>query len=179
MITRVLGIVGWSGAGKTTLLTRLIPILAARGLKVATVKHAHHDFDVDLPGKDSYEHRRAGAGEVIVASGRRWAQIHELRDEPEPTLAELLRRVSPCDLILVESHKREPYPKLEVFRPSVGKPPLHPDDPTILAVASDGPVRADVRVIDLDDMDAVAQAVLAAAQPLETVLAVLEAPRAI
>jgi molybdopterin-guanine dinucleotide biosynthesis protein MobB len=114
---RVIGLAGWSGAGKTNLLVRAIPVLVARGVKVATLKHAHHDFDTGWPGKDSYEHRRAGACEVLVSSGRRWAQVHELRDEPEATLGQLLRRISPCDLIVVEGYKREPIPKIEVRGP--------------------------------------------------------------
>src|ERR1700761_241220 len=136
----ILGIVGWSGSGKTTLITRLIPVLRARGVRVATLKHAHHAFDVDQPGKDSYEHRRAGAVEVIVSSSRRWAQMHEVGvDEPEATLAQLLQRVSPCDLVLVEGFKTERHPKLEVFRKANGMEPLHPGDERIVAIASDEP----------------------------------------
>lgn len=172
---RVLGVVGWSGSGKTTLLTRLLPALTERGLAVSTIKRAHHEFDVDLPGKDSYEHRRAGAREVIVSSSRRWAQMHELGEEPELTLAQLLRRVSPCDLILVEGFKGEGHPKIEVHRPSVGKPPLHPQDRRIVAVASDQPIEAAVPVIDLDDVAAVAQLALDKSEPLEAVLAALDA----
>lgn len=175
---KVLGLAGWSGSGKTTLMTRLLPLFVTRGLRVATLKHAHHDFDVDVPGKDSYEHRRAGASEVIVCSGRRWAQVHELRDEPEPTLAELLRRVSPCDLILVEGFKRELHPKLEVYRPELGKPPLHPSDPCIVAVASDvTPGIPGPRWIRLDDIAAVAQCILEEAQPLARVLELLAGKR--
>lgn len=169
---RVLGITGWSGAGKTTLLTRLIPLLVGRGLRVSTLKHAHHDFDVDVPGKDSHTHRQAGATEVIVASSRRWVQMHELAGEAEPTLAELLERLTPCDLVLVEGYKRERHPKLEVYRASVGKPPLHPQDPHVVAVATDGPLPgAGCPVIDLQDKQAVADAVLAHAMPLGEVLA--------
>lgn len=171
---RVIGVAGWSGAGKTTLLVRLIPLLTARGLKVSTIKRAHHAFDIDHPGKDSYEHRKAGAGEVLISSARRWALMHELGDEPEQSLAELLRRLSPCDLILVEGFKEAAHPKLEVFRPSVGKPPLHPHEPTILAVASDAPVDAAVPVARLDDLDAIAGLVCALAEPLGAVLARLE-----
>lgn len=175
MVARVIGIVGWSGSGKTTLMVKLIPALAARGLRVATLKHAHHAFQVDLPGKDSYEHRRAGAAEVIVFSSNRWVQIHENAGEPEPTLAELLRRLSPCDLVLIEGFKREPYPKLEVFRPEVGKPPLHPGDPHVVALATTGPApAAAVPTVDLDDMAAVADLVCAKAQPMDAVLAALE-----
>jgi molybdopterin-guanine dinucleotide biosynthesis protein B len=175
MGARVLGIVGWSGSGKTTLLTKLIPVLAGRGLKVATLKHAHHGFDVDTPGKDSYEHRRAGAGEVIVFSSRRWVQMHEIGDEPPVTLAYLLRRLSPCDIVLVEGFKREPLPKLEVFRPETGRAPLHPDDPHIVAVAAKmAPAGIRVPVVDLDDLDAITDVVLARAEPIEAVLAALE-----
>jgi molybdopterin-guanine dinucleotide biosynthesis protein MobB len=117
---KVLGIVGWSGSGKTTLLTKLIPLLVNRGLRVSTLKHAHHAFDVDQPGKDSYEHRKAGASEVIVSSARRWVQMHEVGEGAEATLAELLSRLSPCNLILIEGFKSERHPKMEVFRPSVG-----------------------------------------------------------
>ena len=123
---RVLGFVGWSGSGKTTLITKLIPLLASRGLSVATLKHAHHAFDVDQPGKDSYEHRKAGACEVLVSSARRWVQMHEVGDGAEATLPELLQRVSPCDLILVEGFKAAQHCKLEVFRHANGKAPLHP-----------------------------------------------------
>src|SRR5579863_2212136 len=134
---RVLGLVGWSGSGKTTLIVRLIPLLVGRGLRIATLKHAHHKFDVDQPGKDSYEHRKAGASEVIVSSSRRWVQMHENDAEAEASLAQLLARVSTCDLVLVEGFKSERHPKLEVFRREVGKSALYPDDPRIVAVASD------------------------------------------
>jgi molybdopterin-guanine dinucleotide biosynthesis protein B len=174
---RVLGLAGWSGSGKTTLLTRLLPLLAGRGLRIATLKHAHHSFDVDQPGKDSYEHRKAGASEVIVSSPRRWVQMHELGDEQEATLGQLLRRVSPCNLILVEGFKSERHPKVEVFRQVVGKPPLHPQDRRIVAIASDQPFpHAGVPVVDVNDVDAVAAVVLARAEPLEAVLAVIDKP---
>jgi molybdopterin-guanine dinucleotide biosynthesis protein B len=173
---RVLGLVGWSGSGKTTLLLKLLPLLAQRGRRVATLKHAHHAFDVDLPGKDSYEHRKAGACEVIVSSARRWAQMHELGAAPEATLAQLLQRVSPCDLILVEGFKREQHAKLEVFRQAVGKPPLHPADSRIVAIASDQSFpQARIPVIDLEDVAAIADLVDARAEPLETVLTALGA----
>ncbi len=123
---KVLGLVGWSGSGKTTLIIKLIPELNRRGLKVATLKHAHHNFDVDKPGKDSYEHRKAGASEVIVSSALRWAQMHEVGDGREATLAELLQRLSPCDLVLVEGFKTDRHPKLEVFRKETQKTPLYP-----------------------------------------------------
>lgn len=168
---RVLGIVGWSGSGKTTLITKLIPVLAKRGVRVATLKHAHHAFDVDHPGKDSYEHRKAGACEVIISSSRRWVQMHELGNQPEATLAELLSKVAPCDLILVEGFKTERHPKLEVFRHSVGKSPLHTGDSRIVAVASDETSpNAAVPVVSLDDIAAVADLVCERAEPLRDVL---------
>ncbi len=174
---QVIGLAGWSGAGKTTLLARLIPVLVAtRGLRVATVKHAHHAFDIDRPGKDSWVHREAGASEVIVSSGRRWAQIHELRDEPEATLAQLLARVSPCDLVVVEGFKRQPHAKLEVFRSANGREPLHPNDPRIVAVASDRPFPdAGVSVVGLDDIAAISDVVLANAEPIQDVIRRLQA----
>ena len=164
---RVLGVVGWSGSGKTTLLVRLIPLLVRRGLKVSTLKHAHHAFDIDVPGKDSYEHRKAGAGEVLVFSGRRWALMHEVGVEPEPALADLLERLSPCDLILVEGFKSEPHAKLEVYRPALGKPALYPDDADVVVVATDAALGRDAPPwADLNDIEAVAQLVLAKARPL-------------
>jgi len=171
---RVLGIAGWSGAGKTTLITRLIPLLAARGRRVATLKHAHHAFDVDQPGKDSYEHRRAGACEVLVSSARRWVQMHELGDGEEATLPELLRRVSPCDLVLVEGFKSAGHFKLEVFRAANGKAPLHPEDARIVAVASDQPFPdARIPVIDLNDTAGIADVVERHAVPLTATLTAL------
>jgi molybdopterin-guanine dinucleotide biosynthesis protein B len=176
--TRVLGLAGWSGSGKTTLISKLIPLLAQRGLRVATLKHAHHDFDVDQPGKDSYEHRRAGACEVLVSSARRWVQMHEIGNGREATLAELLARVSPCDLVLVEGFKSERHPKLEVFREAVGKDPLHPSDPRIVAIASDRDFpAARIPVVDLNDAAAVAALVYQRAEPLETVLKALRSPK--
>jgi len=175
--TRILGLVGWSGCGKTLLLTRLIPELVGRGLKVATLKHAHHSFDTDVPGKDSYEHRKAGASEVIVSSPRRWAQVHEIGGEAEATLAQLLRRVSPCDLVLVEGYKSQRHPKMEVFREVLHRRPLHPHDTRVVAVASDcGFPEAGVPVVDLNDIRAVADLVLERAEPLDAVLASLESP---
>lgn len=172
---RVIGLAGWSGAGKTTLLAKLIPILVARGLRVATVKHAHHAFDVDQPGKDSYVHRAAGAFEVIASSARRWVQIHEVGDAPEATLPELLRRLSPCDLVVVEGFKRDAHAKLEIHRGANGKPPLHGDDPRIVAVASDrAHPTAGVPVVDLDAVEAIADLVMTLAEPMETALARLE-----
>ena len=163
---RVIGIAGWSGAGKTTLLAKVIPRLTVRGLRVSTVKHAHHGFDVDQPGKDSHTHRMAGATEVLVSSATRWALVHELRGAAEPTLADLLAKLAPVDLVIVEGFKHGAHPKLEVYRAAVGKPLLHPDDPHIVAVASDAPVpTARVPVVALDDVEAVADMMVACAVP--------------
>src|SRR6266704_1838306 len=137
---RVIGHAGWSGAGKTTLLAKVIPRLTARGLKVSTVKHAHHSFDVDQPGKDSHTHRLAGATEVLVSSANRFALVHELRGAPELPLAALIEKLAPVDLVVVEGFKREAHPKLEVYRAGLGKPLLHPDDPAIVAIAADAPL---------------------------------------
>lgn len=164
---RVIGLAGWSGAGKTTLLARLIPELVGRGLRVSTVKHAHHEFDVDTPGKDSWTHRQAGASEVLVASARRWALMHELRDEAEPGLAALLIRLGPADIVLVEGFKRAALPRIEVHRAANARPALHPDDPGIVAVAADVPFpKARVPVVPLDDVAAIARIVLDRAVPL-------------
>jgi molybdopterin-guanine dinucleotide biosynthesis adapter protein len=134
---RIFGLAGWSGSGKTTLLTALIPEFIARGVSVSTLKHAHHAFEIDVPGKDSWRHRQAGALEVMVSSQDRWALMHELRGTPEPSLEDLVRRMSPVDLLLVEGFKRYSFPKIEVYRRSLGKPLLHPEDPFVVAVASD------------------------------------------
>ncbi|MEA2741212.1 MAG: molybdopterin-guanine dinucleotide biosynthesis adapter protein [Acetobacteraceae bacterium] len=163
---RVIGFAGWSGSGKTTLLSRLIPALVAGGRTVSTIKHAHHEFDIDKPGKDSHTHRMAGASEVLVSSGRRWALMHELRDAPEPTLRELLAHLTGVDLVLVEGFKRESHPKIEVHRPSVGKPLLQPDDPYIAAVASDEMLDLSVPVLRLDDTAGIAEFVLHHAIPV-------------
>jgi molybdopterin-guanine dinucleotide biosynthesis protein B len=172
---RIIGLAGWSGSGKTTLLTRVIPRLVARGLRVSTLKHAHHAFDIDQPGKDSYSHRLAGATEVLIGAATRWALVHELRGDAEPTLAVLLRKLAPVDLVLVEGYKRERHPKLEVYRAVVGKPLLHPDDPAIVAVAADEPLpRARVPVIDLDDIERIADHLLRHAAPIDAVLAAVE-----
>ena len=154
---KLFGIVGWSGSGKTTLVTSLLPRLAERGLRVSTIKHAHHGFDVDQPGKDSYEHRKAGACEVLVSSSRRWVLMHENRGEPEPSLTDLVSRLSPADLVLVEGFKREAIDKLEVHRRNLGKPMLQPEDPRVVAVASDAPL-ADmpVPVLRLDAVEDIA-----------------------
>jgi molybdopterin-guanine dinucleotide biosynthesis adapter protein len=167
---RVIGLAGWSGAGKTTLITKIIPVLAGRGLKVATVKHAHHEFDLDRPGKDSWLHREAGASEVAVVSSRRWAIIHELRDEPEPPLAAILAKLTPVDLVIVEGFKRHAHPKLEVFRTTVGKPLLYLDDDCIVAIATDAPLpQAALPVLMLDDVESIATVLQAEALPLEQI----------
>ncbi len=152
---KVLGFAGWSGAGKTTLVEQLIAGLTARGLRVALIKHAHHGFDVDQPGKDSWRHRQAGAAQVLVVSDARWALMHELRGAPAPTLDEQLALLSPCDLVLVEGYKAAPIPKIEVHRPALGKPLLYPQDPHIVAVAADAPVSAALPLLDLNRPQAV------------------------
>lgn len=146
---KVLGISGWSGAGKTTLLADLIPLLVARGIRISTIKHAHHEFDVDQPGKDSYRHRQAGASEVLISSAKRFALMRELRGAAEPSLDELLAKLSPVDLVLVEGFKASAHPKIEVWRKSVGKPMLQPGDASVIAVASDA-VIPDLNVPQLD-----------------------------
>ena len=163
---RVMGFAGWSGAGKTTLLARLIPALVAQGCSVSTLKHAHHAFDIDQPGKDSHTHRLAGATEVLIGSSKRWALMHELRDAPQPSLRSLLAHLSLVDLVLIEGFKTEDHPKIEVFRPSVGKPLLQPADPHIVAVATDAALDVPVPVLPLDDMDAIARFVRDHAAPL-------------
>jgi len=163
---RIIGLAGWSGSGKTTLLTKLIPRLTQRGLAVSTIKHAHHAFDLDQPGKDSHSHRMAGATEVLVGSATRWALVHELRGAAEPTLRELLGKLAAVDLVIVEGYKREPHPKLEVHRAAVRKPLLQPDDPHIVAIAADQPMSAAVPVISLDDVEAIADIILRHAAPL-------------
>lgn len=171
-MTSVLGVAGWSGSGKTTLLTRLIPLLRSCGLNIATLKHAHHSFDVDQPGKDSYEHRKAGAGEVIISSSRRWVQMHEIGDgDREATLPELLSRFSPCDLVLIEGFKRERFPKIEVYRAALGKAPLYVEDELIVAIASD-PLLPGTALpcVDLNDIPAVADLVVSKAQPIASVM---------
>jgi molybdopterin-guanine dinucleotide biosynthesis protein B len=162
MAMRVFGLAGWSGSGKTTLVVKLIPELVRRGISVSTVKHAHHAFDVDQPGKDSFEHRQAGASEVLVASANRFALMREHRGAPEPGLEALLARLAPVDLVLVEGFKRDHHDKLEIHRPSLGKPLLANDDPHIVAVASDAPLAGlRVPVLVLDDVPAIAGFVLA------------------
>jgi molybdopterin-guanine dinucleotide biosynthesis protein B len=163
---RIIGLAGWSGSGKTTLLTKVIPRIVERGLRVSTLKHAHHDFDIDQPGKDSHSHRVAGATEVLIGSERRWALMHELRGGPEPPLAALLQRLSPVDLVLIEGYKREPHPKLEVHRAVVGQPLLHPGDPSIVAIASDAPLQGiTIPLVHLDDVARIADMLIQHAAP--------------
>jgi molybdopterin-guanine dinucleotide biosynthesis protein B len=154
---RILGIAGYSGSGKTTLIEKVIPLLVAEGLRVSLVKHAHHEFDVDQPGKDSYRHRHAGCTEVVVSSSKRWALIHELRGAAEMSLQDLLKQLSPCDLVLVEGYKGEPIPKIEVHRRESQTPLLHPDDPNVVAVVTNEPLDTALPQMDLDDPAAVAR----------------------
>jgi len=158
---KIFGIAGWSGSGKTTLITSLLPVLTARGINVSTVKHAHHGFDIDKPGKDSFVHRMSGATEVIIGSKTRWALMHELRGAPEPSLPELISHMAPVDLYLVEGFKWEGHAKMEVHRPAVGKPLLQPDDPTIRAIASATQlVGLTVPVMDVNDISGIADFIL-------------------
>ena len=169
---KVIGLAGWSGAGKTTLLTRLIPHLLKEGLRVSVIKHAHHHFDVDVPGKDSWHHREAGATEVLVSSGRRWALMHELRGAPEARLFELLQKLSPVDLVVVEGFKREALRKIEVHRSANGKPFLFPGDSDIVAIATDASVETALPTAHLDDIPAIAALMQQAAMPLEDLIAI-------
>ena len=157
---RLYGVVGWKNAGKTGLMERLVAEICCRGFRVSTVKHAHHVFDVDHPGKDSYRHRTAGATEVLLASRKRFALMHELREEQEPELETLLTKLAPVDLVLIEGYKRDVHPKIEAFRAEPGNPLIAPDDPTIRAVATDSPVETDRPVFDLDDTRGIADFIL-------------------
>ena len=160
---KLFGFAGWSGSGKTTVIERLIPVLVAHGLRVSLIKHAHHAFDIDQPGKDSWRHRQAGCTEVLVTSAVRWALMHELRDEDELTLPLALTRLSPCDLVLIEGYKRAAIPKLEVHRPAIGKTVLFPDDPQIIALATDVPQAfpdAPIPVLDLNNVTRIAALVM-------------------
>ena len=152
---KIFGFAGWSGSGKTTLIEKLIPRLVVRGLRVSLIKHAHHTFDVDQPGKDSYRHRHAGASEILVTSSRRWVLMHELRGSPEPSFDEQIRHLSPCDVLFVEGFKFAPIPKLEVWRAETGEPLLHPKDPHIVAVASDAKIETKLPLLDLNDHAAI------------------------
>jgi molybdopterin-guanine dinucleotide biosynthesis protein B len=168
---KVIGLAGWSGAGKTTLLTRLIPHFIAEDLRVSVIKHAHHEFDVDVPGKDSWIHRQSGAAEVLVSSTQRWALMHELRGAREPKLAELLAKMSPVDLVVIEGFKRELHRKIEVHRAANGKPALFPDDPGIVGIATDAKLETRLPMAHLDDVRAVAAMIHASAVDIEDVLA--------
>jgi molybdopterin-guanine dinucleotide biosynthesis protein B len=171
---RIIGLAGWSGSGKTTLVTKVLPRLIARGHRVSTLKHAHHGFDMDQPGKDSFMHRAAGATEVIISSAKRFALLHELREEQEWDLPDLLAKLSPVDLVLVEGFKRDAFPKIEIHRKENGKPLLHPADPHIVAIASDMLLpQATVPVIDLDDTERIVDALLRHAKPLTTAAAAM------
>ncbi|KAJ02219.1 molybdopterin-guanine dinucleotide biosynthesis protein B [Sulfitobacter mediterraneus] len=157
---RLFGVVGWKNAGKTGLMERLVTEITGRGITVSTVKHAHHSFDVDHPGKDSFRHRTAGASEVLLASGNRFALMHELRGAKEPSLAELLTRLSPVDLVLIEGYKRDEHPKVEAHRAVTGNPLIAPGDPTVRAVAADVPLDLDRPVFDLNDTASIADFIL-------------------
>jgi molybdopterin-guanine dinucleotide biosynthesis adapter protein len=167
---KVIGLAGWSGAGKTTLLARLIPYFVARGLRVSAIKHAHHSFDVDVPGKDSWVLRESGAAEVLVSSGRRFALMHELRGASEPRLPELLAKMSPVDLVIVEGYKSEPHRKVEVHRAANGKELLFPGDPGVVAIASDVTIATELPQAHIDDIPAIAAMMLGSAMPVEDVL---------
>jgi molybdopterin-guanine dinucleotide biosynthesis adapter protein len=168
---KVIGLAGWSGAGKTTLLTRAIPHFLRQGLRVSVIKHAHHKFDIDTPGKDSWRHREAGAEEVLVSSGARWALMHELRGDREPALPELLAKLSPVDLVVVEGYKADSHRKIEVHRAVNGKPLLFPNDPAIVGIASDVDVATALPTVHLDDIPAVAAMMLDSAMPIADLLA--------
>ena len=173
---KVIGLAGWSGAGKTTLLAKVIPHLIAEGLTVSAIKHAHHHFDIDVPGKDSHVIREAGASEVMVSSGRRWALMHELRGADEPRLGELLSRMSRVDLVIVEGYKTGPHPKIEVHRAANGKPLLFPDDPAIVGIAIDIDLNANpdadrLPMRRLDDIAGICAMMRAAAITIEDALA--------
>jgi molybdopterin-guanine dinucleotide biosynthesis protein B len=175
---RIIGLAGWSGSGKTMLVTNVIPVLVRRGLKVATVKHAHHEFDTDQPGKDSWLHRQAGASEVAIVSSRRWAIVHELGGAPEPPLGDVLAKLSPVDLVIVEGFKRHRHPKLEVYRAVIGKPLLHPDDDCIVAIATDAPLpQAQLPVLMLGDVESIATMLQAEALAPDRIGDMDKAPR--
>jgi molybdopterin-guanine dinucleotide biosynthesis protein B len=164
---RIIGLAGWSGSGKTTLITKIVPCLRARGVTVSTLKHAHHGFDLDQPGKDSFFHREAGATEVMISSSKRWAILHELREDAEWDLPDLVAKMSPVDLVLVEGYKRDPFPKLEIHRAATGKPLIHPEDRHVVAIAADVAL-PDVKVplVDLNDIEAIADLLLKYALPI-------------
>ena len=158
---KIFGLAGWSGSGKTTLIVNLIPELVRRGLSVSTMKHAHHDFDIDQPGKDSFEHREAGASEVMISASKRWALMHEVRKEGEPSVDELIARMTPVDLLLVEGFKWHAHSKMEIHRPTLGKPLLQNNDPDIVAVASDENINdLTVPVFDLKNIIGIADFII-------------------
>ncbi|MEX2452091.1 MAG: molybdopterin-guanine dinucleotide biosynthesis protein B [Rhodospirillales bacterium] len=158
---RTFGLVGWSGSGKTTLMVKLLPELIGRGVSVSTMKHTHHDVDIDQPGKDSYEHRRAGAREVMLASGSRWSLVHELGQESEPDLDSLVDLMTPVDLLLVEGFKRQEHDKIEVHRPALGQELLCRQDRNVVAVASDAPLPdVTLPVLDLNDVGGIADFIM-------------------
>ena len=157
---KIFGFAGWSGSGKTTLIEQLIPRFVLDGLVVSLIKHAHHGFDIDRPGKDSYRHREAGCTEVLLTSDQRWVLMHELRGRPEPMLDRQLALLSPCDLVLIEGFKSAAIPKLEVHRPAHGRPLIYPENPNIVAVASDAPIDVALPLLDLNDPDSIADFVL-------------------
>ena len=158
---KTFGFAGWSGSGKTTLIEKLMPLFVQRGLRVSLIKHAHHSFDVDVPGKDSYRHRRAGATEVLVTSSRRWVLMHELRGAQEPSFEEQIKHLSPCDLLLAEGYKYAPIPKLEVWRAETGEGLLHPNDPHIVAIATDTRLETRLPQLDLNDRQGIAAFIVA------------------
>jgi len=153
---KIFGIAGYSGSGKTTLIEKLVPLFTGDGLRVSLIKHAHHSFEIDHPGKDSYRHRHAGCSEVLVTSHLRWALMHELRGEREPTLEEMIKLIAPCDLLLIEGYKREPLDKLEVYRSTLGEPLMFRQDPRIIAIAGDQRVAAELPQFSIDDVPAIA-----------------------
>ena len=158
---KIFGLAGWSGSGKTTLVVDMVPEIISRGFTVSTMKHTHHRFDMDKPGKDSFNHRHAGASEVMVTSSTRWALMHELRDKPEPGIDELISHMSPVDLILIEGFKSYPHPKIEVYRPSIGKSLLCADDPSVVAVATDELLEGiQIPILDLNDVETITDFVL-------------------
>ena len=157
---KIMGIAGFSGSGKTTLIEKMIPVLVREGIRVSLVKHAHHEFDIDQPGKDSYRHRHAGCGEVLISSSKRWALMHELRAAAEPSLQEQLKHLSPCDLVIVEGYKSEPIPKIEVHRRSSNGPLLYPEDAHVVAVVTDEPLDTALPQFHLDDAEGVAHFML-------------------
>jgi molybdopterin-guanine dinucleotide biosynthesis adapter protein len=157
---KVIGIAGYSGSGKTTLIEKVIPVLVRSGLRVSLIKHAHHEFDLDTPGKDSYRHRHAGCAEVLISSSNRWAIMHELRGAPEPSLQEQLKHFSPCDLVIVEGYKNEPIPKVEVRLKGAHTPALYPDDAQVIAVATDDVLDTSLPQLDVNDAEAVAQFII-------------------